>query len=89
MKLILNIVLIVLSLIIILFLLLCGSELKKEVIDEKYEYLDSIVYSGEYMFVCLMYFEVIGKEGDKCLKCGMVLEYNDNVGKINGLIYFM
>ena len=36
-----------------------------------------------------MHPEVIGKDGDKCPKCGMALEHNDNAGKNNGLTYFM
>jgi hypothetical protein len=36
-----------------------------------------------------MHPEVIGKEGDKCPKCGMKLEHNDNAGIDNGLTYFM
>jgi hypothetical protein len=36
-----------------------------------------------------MHPEVIGKEGDKCPKCGMKLEHNDNAGKSNGNTYLM
>ena len=46
-------------------------------------------HSEDHVFACPMHPEVIGKEGDKCPKCGMALEHNDNAGQSNGLTYFM
>lgn len=71
------------------FLTSCGSESKKENTEEHHEHSDSTVHSGEHTYACPMHPEVIGKEGDKCPKCGMALEHNDNAGKDNGLTYFM
>ena len=34
---------------------------------------------GDHIYACPMHPEVVGKEGDKCPKCGMALEHNDNV----------
>ncbi|MFC4233334.1 heavy metal-binding domain-containing protein [Parasediminibacterium paludis] len=35
---------------------------------------------GDHIYACPMHPEVTGKEGDKCPKCGMALEHNDNAG---------
>jgi hypothetical protein len=73
----------------VLFLVSCSNEGKKETIDEHREHPNSTVHSSEHIFACQMHPEVIGKEGDKCPKCGMKLEHNDNAGIDNGLTYFM
>lgn len=73
----------------VLFLVSCGNETKKETAEEHHEHSDSTAHSGEHIFACPMHPEVIGKEGDKCPKCGMPLEHNDNAGIDNGLTYFM
>ena len=44
---------------------------------------------SEHVFACPMHPEVTGKVGDKCPKCGMELEHNDNAGKSNGQTYLM
>lgn len=44
---------------------------------------------SEHIFACPMHSEVTGKVGDKCPKCGMELEHNDNAGKSNGQTYMM
>ena len=36
--------------------------------------------AGDHIYACPMHPEVTGKEGDKCPKCGMKLEHNDNAG---------
>lgn len=46
-------------------------------------------HDGDHVFACPMHPEVTGKEGDKCSKCGMPLEHNDEAGKENGNIYKM
>lgn len=90
MKSILNTGLIASSLTITLFLSSCGNESKKEETQEEHhQHSDSTAHNGEHTFACPMHSEVIGKEGDKCPKCGMALEHNDNAGKSNGLTYFM
>lgn len=66
----------------------CGNESKKET-SEHHEHTDSTAHSGEHIYACPMHPEVTGKEGDKCPKCGMKLEHNDNAGKGNGNTYFM
>ena len=35
---------------------------------------------ADHIYACPMHPEVIGKEGEKCPKCGMKLEHNDNAG---------
>lgn len=44
---------------------------------------------SEHIFACPMHPEVTGKVGNKCPKCGMELEHNDNAGKSNGNTYMM
>lgn len=66
----------------------CGNETKKGT-SEHHEHTDSTAHSGEHIYACPMHPEVTGKEGDKCPKCGMALEHNDNAGKGNGNTYFM
>jgi hypothetical protein len=44
---------------------------------------------GEHIYACPMHPEVTGKEGDKCQKCGMKLEHNDNAAKPNENSYYM
>ncbi|MFM9943986.1 MAG: heavy metal-binding domain-containing protein [Bacteroidia bacterium] len=46
-------------------------------------------HDGDHIFACPMHPEVTGKEGDKCPKCGMDLEHNDNAGKSDGNTYKM
>ncbi|MDQ3111985.1 MAG: hypothetical protein M3R17_19040 [Bacteroidota bacterium] len=41
----------------------------------------------EHVYACPMHPEVTGKEGEKCPKCGMALEHNDNAGNTN--VYVM
>ena len=86
---ILKIAVIVTSISTTLFLTSCGSEEKKENAEVAKEHSDSTTHSSEHIYACPMHSEVIGKEGDKCPKCGMKLEHNDNAGKSNGLSYFM
>lgn len=86
---ILKIALIATSISTTLFITSCGNESKKEAKETHLEHSDSTAHSGEHTFACPMHPEVIGKEGDKCPKCGMKLEHNDNAGKDNGLEYFM
>jgi hypothetical protein len=72
-----------------LFLASCGSETKKENTEVKKEQSDTIAHNSEHIYACPMHSEVIGKESDKCNKCGMKLEHNDNAGKSNGYTYEM
>ena len=68
----------------------CSSEKQKDLVaDINLENKDSVAHGSEHIFACPMHPEVIGKETDKCSKCGMKLEHNDNAGKSNGLTYFM
>jgi len=46
-------------------------------------------HSGAHIYACPMHPEVTGKEGDKCPKCGMKLEHNDQAGQSNGNTYKM
>ena len=90
MKSILNTILVITSFSTTMFLASCGNETKKEATDaEHHEHADGKEHSEEHIYACPMHPEVIGKEGDKCPKCGMALEHNDNAGKSNGLTYFM
>lgn len=50
---------------------------------------EDMEHGGEHTYACPMHPDITGKEGDKCLKCGMKLEHNDNAVKSNGLSYFM
>ena len=61
----------------------------KEATTEKQETKVAEAHEGSHTFACPMHPEVIGKEGDKCPKCGMALEHNDNAGKGNGNTYKM
>ena len=61
----------------------------KEATIEKHEHEAGEVNDGNHTFACPMHPEVIGKEGEKCPKCGMALEHNDNAGKGNGNTYKM
>ena len=72
-----------------LFFTSCGSDSKSEHSEEHHEHSGETAHNGEHIFACPMHPEVIGKDGDKCPKCGMALEHNDNAGKNNGLTYFM
>ncbi len=71
-----------------IFLSSCGNE-KKEVPDVGHQQTDTVSHNAEHTYACPMHPEVVGKETDKCPKCGMKLEHNDNAGKDNGLTYFM
>ncbi len=68
----------------IIYLTSCGNDT-----TENHEHSGHSEHSGEHIFDCPMHPEVTGKENDKCPKCGMKLEHNDNAGKSNGLSYFM
>ena len=68
----------------ILALTACNNKANKET-DSK----EQTEHSGEHIFACPMHPEVTGKEGDKCPKCGMDLEHNDNAGKSDGNTYKM
>ena len=50
---------------------------------------DTTSVAQAHTFACPMHPEVIGKEGDKCPKCGMKLEHNDNAGAANNASYYM
>lgn len=89
MKSIIKNVALVISVSMTVLLTSCGSESKKENTGEHKEHADTTAHSSEHIFACQMHPEVIGKEGDKCPKCGMALEHNDNAGKSNGLTYLM
>ena len=47
----------------------------KEQTTEKQETQVGEAHEGNHTFACPMHPEVIGKEGDKCPKCGMALEH--------------
>ena len=67
----------------------CNGKKSKEAVNAENGKQDSTAHSGEHIYACPMHPEVTGKAGDKCPKCGMALEHNDNAGKANGLTYFM
>jgi hypothetical protein len=89
MKPILKATLITASISLTLFLPSCENETKRDNVEEYKQTKETAVHSGEHVFACPMHPEVIGKETDKCKKCGMALEHNDNAGKSDGLSYFM
>lgn len=77
-----------------LFLGSCGNTTKSEGLKDStmanMEGMEKTVeHSGEHTYACPMHPEVTGKQGDKCPKCGMKLEHNDNAGKGNGNTYKM
>ena len=69
------------------FFAACNSD--KKTGTENLDSSANMAHSEDHIFACPMHPEVLGKEGDKCPKCGMLLEHNDNVGQTNGLTYFM
>ncbi|MCE3278602.1 MAG: hypothetical protein K0S44_793 [Bacteroidetes bacterium] len=90
MKTILNVAVVTAGISTALLLSSCGNEAKNEgKNNESNEHSDSTAHSGEHTYACPMHTEVIGKETDKCPKCGMKLEHNDNAGKDNGKTYVM
>ena len=72
-----------------LFLTSCGNEEKKDNTKVNKEQSDTTAHSSEHIYACPMHSEVRGKENDKCPKCGMALEHNDNLAKSNGYNYTM
>jgi hypothetical protein len=70
-----------------LFFAACNSDKKSG--GENSDSTANMAHSEDHIYACPMHPEVLGKEGDKCPKCGMALEHNDNAGKSNGLTYFM
>lgn len=85
-----NPLLIITSLSTVMFLASCGNETKEELTEaDHHEHAEGQEHGQEHIYACPMHPEVIGKEGEKCSKCGMPLEHNDNAGISNGLTYFM
>ena len=70
-----------------LFFAACNSDKKSA--TENPDSSANMAHGEDHIFACPMHPEVLGKEGDKCPKCGMALEHNDNAGQSNGLTYFM
>lgn len=73
-----------------MYLSSCNSSTKSEGSkDSTMANMVGMEHSGTHTYACPMHPEVTGKEGDKCPKCGMKLEHNDNAGKGNGNTYTM
>ncbi|HEX8515607.1 MAG TPA: heavy metal-binding domain-containing protein [Bacteroidia bacterium] len=89
MKSILKVVAITVTMSAALFVASCGNGTKHEENGDHKDHADTTAHSGEHIYACPMHPEVTGKEGDKCPKCGMKLEHNDNAGKGNGNTYLM
>jgi hypothetical protein len=64
------------------------AETKEETTEKQGQKADE-AHDGNHTFACPMHPEVVGKEGEKCPKCGMALEHNDSAGKGNGNTYKM
>lgn len=67
----------------------CGSSDESSKKEHSDEHDHAKEQSHQHVFACPMHPEVNGKEGDKCPKCGMTLEHNDNIGNGDGKTYFM
>lgn len=73
-----------------MYLSSCNNSTKSEGSkDSTMANMEGMEHSGTHTYACPMHPEVTGKEGDKCPKCGMKLEHNDNAGKGNGNAYTM
>ncbi len=50
------------------------TEQQEQKEDEDHEHAEGEDHDHDMVYACTMHPEVIGKEGDKCSKCGMKLE---------------
>ncbi len=69
----------------------CGNEShnnKKEELSNEHSAVEQH-QEGGHIYACPMHPEITSAEEGICSKCGMKLEHNDNVGKVNNVSYFM